>query len=402
MLADLERLLRERSIDTVLVPMHEMIDPSFRWLSRGAKLTRGWVVFRSVDDLTLIHDPMERDEAAASGLSCRSIQEFDWSGIQRDAPDAASALARLLDRILGELGARETIAIFGRPPFHLYLPAVERLREMGWSIDPGNGEDISQKARKRKDPWEVVAVASVGARTEQVVDGVRARLRRAEIADDGLHLDGRRLTLGDLKSFISTDIQRLGMVEDHETIVSQGRDAGIPHSRGDASATVRASQPLVIDIFPADRATGYFFDMTRTFCVGPVPDRLAELHHQVFEAFEMARDSVRVGELAGAVHQRVCDYFESLGHPTSRSQPGTLQGYVHGLGHGVGLEIHERPSFSIDPANRDTIEQGDILTIEPGLYYPDEGLGVRIEDTLVVESDGTLRTLCRSDRSLQP
>ncbi len=254
-----------------------------------------------------------------------------------------------------------------------------------------NGEDLIQLARKRKEPWEIDAIRSVGERTEQVVDGVRALLREARPG----------LTIGDLKRFVSSEIARLSMIEDHETILSQGRDAGVPHSRGDARALVRPSVPLVLDIFPADKRSGYFFDLTRTFCIGPIPAELQRLHDDVLDAFNRARDAVRPGTPASDYQALVCDRFEAKGYRTQRSHPATLEGYVHGLGHGVGLDIHEMPSFSLLPSNRDLIESGDVITIEPGLYFPDRELGVRIEDTFVVRDDG-VETLCRGDYGLRP
>ena len=189
--------------------------------------------------------------------------------------------------------------------------------------------------------------------------------------------------------------------EDHETIVSQGRDAGIPHSRGDATAPIRDSVPLVIDIFPADRRTGYFFDLTRTFCVGPVPYELRRIHAEVLHAFRRAAEVMRPQTPAASYQALVCDLFEGSGHRTTRADPATTSGYVHSLGHGVGLDIHERPSFSISAGNQDVVEEGDVLTIEPGLYYPEREIGVRIEDTFVVRANG-VQSLCRGDYGLEP
>jgi Xaa-Pro aminopeptidase len=208
------------------------------------------------------------------------------------------------------------------------------------------------------------------------------------------------MTLGELKQLVTTEITRLGMLEDHETILSQGRDAGVPHSRGDANARVVKSVPIVLDIFPADRTTGYFFDMTRTFCAGPIPDELRTIHADVLEAFELARDAMRPGTPAASYQSLVCDFFEAKGYPTTRANPRTLEGYVHGLGHGVGLEIHEQPSFSLMPGNEDLIETGDIVTIEPGLYFPGRELGVRIEDTFVVRENG-VESLCSGNYGLE-
>ena len=379
--------MRERAIEVLIVPMHEAMHPSFRWLSRGAKMTRGYAIKVLDREPVLVTYPMEREEAAGTGLEVRLANEFGHDRIFQAAASPSAAYAELFTNLLREIGVRESVAFFGNLPLQLYLGIVEAMEQRGWRIHRSNGEDLIQLARKRKEAWEIDAIRSVGERTRQVVDGVRAMLRECEA--------GTAMTIGDLKRFVSLEIARLGMIEDHETILSQGRDAGVPHSRGDASAPVRASVPLVLDIFPADKTSGYFFDMTRTFCIGPVPDELRTLHADVLAAFTLARDTMRPGVEAKAYQRMVCEFFEAKGYPTTLSTPATLTGYVHGLGHGVGLEIHEKPSF----AQEDRIEAGDVVTIEPGLYFPDRELGVRIEDTFVVGEDG-VESLCEGGYEL--
>lgn len=401
MLADLDVLLAERGLAAAVVPNHELPHPGFRWLSRGARVTRGTAVHVAGGDTILVHDPMEREEAAAAGLRTMSTAEVGQAEIFRDEADPAAAWAAFYGRLLDRAGARGPIALLGPLPMPLYLGIVEALEAAGRKVWRGS-EDLIQRARKRKEPWELEAVASVGRRTEEVVDTVREMLRQASLSAGEAWLGGERLTLGRLKDHITAEILRRGMIEDHDTIVSQGRDAGIPHARGDRAATLRASLPLVIDIFPADRVTGYFFDLTRTFCIGPIPARLLQLHGEVLEAFELARDAMRAGEEASSSQARVCDFFEARGHRTGRSHPGTTEGYVHGLGHGVGLEVHERPSFALAASNHDLVEAGDVLTIEPGLYYPGEGIGVRIEDTFFIDASGRPVTFCSSRRELAP
>lgn len=401
MLSDLDELMRRRSIDAIVVPMHEAMHSSFRWLTRGAKVTRGYAVKRIDQEPVLVTYPMEREEAAATGLAVRLAHEFDHERIFRTATDAAAAYAEFFTNVLRDLGVTGTIAFFGNAPVHLYHGVFASLAALGWNVHRANGEDLIQLARKRKDAHEIDAIRSVARRTEEVVERVREVLREAVVARDTVTHRGEPLTLGMLKAIVSSEIARLGMIEDHETILSQDADAAVPHSRGDASAPVRPSSPIVLDIFPVDKTTGYFFDMTRTFCVGPIPDALAEAHAQVLTAFTRARDAMRPGTLASSYQALVCDYFESLGHPTLRSNPATTSGYVHGLGHGVGLDIHEKPSFHLTPSNRDAVEEGDVLTIEPGLYYPERGLGVRIEDTFVVRGDG-VETMCGGGYGLEP
>ena len=402
MLSDLDLLLASRGISAALVPMHEVQHADFRWLTRGAKVTRGYAVKVAGRDPVLVTYPMEREEAAATGVAVKLIHDFDYDAIFKSAANPAEGYGEFFDKMLRALGARDCVAVFGNAPVHLWLDVADHLAARGWRVHRSGGEDLIQLARKRKDGWEIDAVRSVGERTEQVVDGVREILREAIIEGDRVLRDGRPLTLGDLKQLVSLEIARLGMVEDHDTILSQGRDAAVPHSRGDARAAVRPSVPIVLDIFPSDRGTGYFFDLTRTFCVGPIPDELRRIHADVLVAFTTARDAMRAGTPASSYQALVCDLFESRGYPTTRSDPATLTGYVHSLGHGVGLDVHEKPFFGLSPTNKDFVEVGDIVTIEPGLYFPDREIGVRIEDTFVVREDGGVETLCRGGYGLEP
>ncbi|MCU1229046.1 MAG: peptidase [Acidobacteria bacterium] len=391
-----------RGIGAVIVPMHEQQHASFRWLTRGAKVTRGYAIKLAGREPVLVSYPMERDEAAATGLETRLAHDYAYDRLFREAKNSAAGYAHFYDTILTDLGADGSVAFFGNVPFQLYHGVAAEVEARGRIVYRSDGEDLIQLGRKRKDAWEIDAIRSVGERTELVIDRVRDVLRAATIDGDRVVHDGRALTIGDLKQLVSFEIARHGMIEDHDTILSQGRDAGIPHSRGDASALVRPSVPIVLDIFPLDRNSGYFFDETRTFCVGPIPDELRTIHGHVLEAFERARDAMRAGNPASLYQALVCDLFEHRGYETTRRTPATLSGYVHSLGHGVGLEIHEKPSFSLSPANSDVIEAGDVLTIEPGLYFPERAIGVRIEETFVVRDDGTVESLCRGSRALEP
>ena len=402
MLSDLDKLMRERGIDAVIVPMHESVHAAFRWITRGAKVTRGYAI-KLIDRAPLLLSyPMERDEAAATGLKTKLIHDFGYDAIFKSAPNSVEAYATFFTAVLRDLEAGKIITFVGDLPFHLYFGIAEAMQQRGWMVYRSTGEDLTQLARKRKEASEIEMIASVGGRTEAVVDRVRRVLRQCVIERDHLLYQGEVLSLGHLKRLVSSEINRLGMIEDHETILSQGRDAGIPHSRGDAAAMVRPSVPIVLDIFPSDRDSGYFFDLTRTFCVGPVPPDLQRIHSDVLAAFQLAADEMRAGTLASSYQALVCDFFETRGYATTRSDPTTLTGYVHSLGHGVGLEVHEKPFFGLTPTNRDVIEVGDIVTIEPGLYFPDREIGVRIEDTFVVAEDGRIRTLCRGDYGLAP
>jgi len=172
-----------------------------------------------------------------------------------------------------------------------------------------------------------------------------------------------------------------GLVEPHGSIISQGRDAGVPHNHGDDAEGIRAGEPIIVDIYPQQIGGGYHFDMTRTFCVGPARAELQEVFETVREAQRRGLKGLRLGSLAREHQDAVCDFYESKGHPTVRQDDKIEEGYVHSLGHGVGLEIHEPPRIARE--EQDVLRPGMVITIEPGAYVPGYG-GVRIEDVVVV------------------
>ena len=392
--------MADHDVGTLIVPHHEAMSAAFRWLSRGAKLTKGFVIRRRGEVPLLLHFPMERDEARVDGVDTRSVLDYGYDEIFRASSDPAVAHARFFDRVLRASGAEGDVAFAGHAPLHVYTGVGRELERQGWKLSE-SGIDLVERARKRKESWEIDSIADVGRRTELVVNRVRDILRETTIDGDLVLRNNEPLRIGDLKEVVSLEIARFGMVEDHETILAQGHDAGVPHSRGDAQALVRPSLPIILDIFPADRVSGYFFDFTRTFCVGPVPARLRQLHDDVLEAFRRAASAIRPGTRASDYQALVCEMFESRGYVTIRNDPKTTAGYVHSLGHGVGLALHESPSFSLNPSNDDLIEEGDVLTVEPGLYFPEELMGVRIEDTFVITDEGA-RSLATIPYDLEP
>ena len=131
------------------------------------------------------------------------------------------------------------------------------------------------------------------------------------------------------------------MSEDNH-IFAQGRDAGVPHNHGTPDMPLRLGQTIVFDIFPKT-ASGYFHDMTRTWCLGYAPDEVISTWSQCKEIFDQTLSELAVGEPCRDFQAMTLDYFGARGHPTMRTHPGGHEGYVHSLGHGLGLDIHEEP-----------------------------------------------------------
>jgi Xaa-Pro aminopeptidase len=143
-----------------------------------------------------------------------------------------------------------------------------------------------------------------------------------------------------------------------------------------------ADEPIIIDIFPRNKRDRYYADMSRTVIKGEATERLADMYDAVLLAQETAIAMVKPGVRCSDIHSRVCEIFEEKGYATYKS--GSSVGFIHSTGHGVGLEIHEAPPVG----ERDVVlEEGNVITIEPGLYYPDVG-GIRLEDLILVTADG--------------
>ena len=166
-----------------------------------------------------------------------------------------------------------------------------------------------------------------------------------------------------------------------DIIVAGGNQAVDPHERG--NGPLKANEFIVIDIFPCSKKSGYWGDITRTVLKGEPSVAQKKLYQTVLTAQKAALAQVKPGSSAKTIHQDICDHFKQAGYETGMKD-GVPQGFIHSTGHGVGLEIHESPSVS--PSGGE-LEPGQVITIEPGLYYRDLG-GVRIEDTVVVTETG--------------
>jgi Xaa-Pro aminopeptidase len=189
---------------------------------------------------------------------------------------------------------------------------------------------------------------------------------------------GAKLTSEILRGEIDAAVIRAGGLPAH-TIVAGGNQGCDPHERG--SGPLKAHQSIILDIFPRDQKTGYFGDLTRTVVRGKVSQSLMKLHHTVAQAQKMVLAEMREGSDGAALHEKVKSFFNKEGYPTEKRK-GRWVGFFHGTGHSLGLEIHEAPRFAAGK-----FKSGQIMTVEPGLYYPGLG-GVRIEDLVVIQKKG--------------
>jgi Xaa-Pro aminopeptidase len=255
-------------------------------------------------------------------------------------------------------------------------------------------------ARATKGAGEAERVRQVGRRTEAVVGETIEFLQSHAVKDGALvQRDGTPLTIGRVHQEIRRFLSGQELEAPEGTIFSIGRDAAIPHNHGNPTDLLRLGQTIIFDIYPREMG-GYFFDMTRTFCLGFAPSEVEKLYQDVFDCLQHVSGSYAAGAELKLYQRMACEFFEGRGHPTIGGDSRTESGYVHGLSHGVGLAIHEEPSSSDAPTNTTRIQPGHIFTCEPGLYYPERGYGVRIEDVIWIDPEGGVQNLTEFPKEL--
>ena len=243
--------------------------------------------------------------------------------------------------------------------------------------------DLFDNRRRSKNATELRGIRNAQKACEAALDASRALLRRATPNGAGLEVDGEPLTCERLKRVIE-DVFADHDVEGGEMIVSHGAQTAVGHDMG--SGQIASNEPIVFDLFPRDKATGCYADMTRTYVVGEPTDEVKEWHRLVKEALDVSTAGVKPGVNGRKLYEQVCDIFQNAGYKTQlNKQPGEVlqDGFFHGLGHGVGLEVHELPGLS--RVGHDLVP-GDVVTVEPGLYRSGYG-GLRLEDLVLVTDD---------------
>jgi len=385
--------MQQRGLGGLVVFSYDRYNPAM-YYATGQKIHYG-IYFRAPDGRAhLVHDPMERDQAAQAGCEHSSFAQHGLQARLQRESHPARAFAGLIGDVFGTLGMQGPISFFGELPAGFAYELLEQLQAHSPGVEVDRSHpDVITLARMTKDEDELVSIRHAAKGAVAGMNKLREHL--AALKRDGDHFranGGAHVTLGDLRRLLHEEFLAHGL-EGGESIVSQGRDAGVPHNRGNDAETLRAGAPLLVDIFPGEAGGGYFSDLTRTFCLGRPGDGLQRLYRDVRDAFDVGLGAVKTGEPCRSAQERVCELFEQRGHATLRTNDTAQEGYVHGLGHGVGLSVHEAPRLGGPPSNTQVFEPGMVVTVEPGLYYPSKDLGVRIEDLVIVGSDGKVENL---------
>ena len=323
------------------------------------------VYFRRRGEMgTLIVSQMEARRAAReSSVSVMTRAEAGLLDIIREEKDRVRALAMMITRLVeGEIIVPANFPL-------LLAKEMEQFRTV--RADRNTVETM----RAVKTPKEINNIEEVQRATESAMKRAIALISGAKIRKDVLYRGSVPLTSG----FVRESMQRVLVGADchaMETIVSCGEETAVPHILG--AGPLHAHEPVVIDIFPRSERSGYYTDMTRTVCRGEAKPEIREMYLAVKGAQAHAAERIRPGATGDEVHQSAVEYFKECGYESGD------RGFIHNLGHGVGLQVHELPSLG---PGGETLRAGNVVTNEPGLYYPGLG-GVRLENIGVVTGQG--------------
>ena len=236
--------------------------------------------------------------------------------------------------------------------------------------------------REFKNKDEVQKITEVQRVNEKALKEAINIIRKSKIRKDKkLSYQNKILTSEFIKEIIDIEFLKGGCFSEFN-IVSCGKDGADPHNFG--SGALLADQLIMIDIFPRSKTTKYFADMTRTIVKGKASPELKKMYNAVLGAQKLALGEIKDGVRADSIHRKVQNYFENKGFKTEEKN-GKIQGFFHGTGHGVGLDIHETPRINLNYKKK--LKVGNVVTVEPGLYYSKIG-GIRIEDLVVVTKTG--------------
>jgi Xaa-Pro aminopeptidase len=386
---DIDRILAEKSVSSMLLYSESFKDVNMYYLT-GFLAPDPFVFLKQIDQEPLIvvsQLELARAKKEPYVKDVRSFFDYDYMRIVKSASDPKIGVMKFVASLAKkELGTDKPIYV----PSNLPVILADVLRHGGLKIKPMF--DVVEKARETKEREEIEAIKSVQRTVEEAASKAIELIANAEVNSKGALYykeDGKKkpLKVGKVRSIFDHIFADGGCVAEEETIVACGPKSADPHYSGDASNILKANQPIVLDVFPRSVKKRYVSDMTRTVVKGRASKAVKKMFETVLQTKDAAIDAIKAGVLGSDMQNLCYNMLEKAGYQTMRGGKQISKGYFHGLGHGIGLEIHEGPRMN--EFYKYPLEEHNVVTVEPGLYDPKIG-GVRIEDTVEVTKKGCI------------
>lgn len=384
---DLDSILTRKGAGALLHYSESYRDANMYYIT-GFLAPDPFIYLKRVDKEPLILvNTMEysRAKKEAQVKEIKSYEEYDYTKIIKSMPDPNSGFAKFLASVSKkELGQKTVICV---PP-NFSVAAADALRKEGLTVKPMF--DVVEKARETKEYGELEAVKETQVVVEEATRKIIDFIAEADVDSKGTLVfreNGKQqpLTVGKIKAMFGHYFIEKEIVTEQPLIVACGPRGADPHYDGEPSDLLKANAPIILDIPPRHLRNRYWSDMTRTVVKGKASTAIKKMFETVLEAKNAAMDAIHAGVLGSEMQLTCFGILEKAGYETVRGGKQITKGYIHGLGHGVGLEIHEGPRMSeFYPF---PLEEHNVVTVEPGLYDPEIG-GVRIEDIVEVTRRG--------------
>ena len=383
---DIDRILTEKGAEAIFLYSESEKEANMYYLTKFLAPDPFIYIKRVGEKPILIVNPMEYSRAKKESIvkDVRSYVDYNLHEIMKSAPDPKIGNLNFLANVAKkELGKGAKICV--PPNFPVII--ADALRKEGLTITPMF--DLIEKARETKEPDEIQAIKEVQTIVDKTTKKVIDLIADADVDDKGrlvTRVNGRKevLKVGKLKAILGHEFLD-GGCEAGDPIVACGPKGADPHYSGSPEDELMANQPIILDIYPKSIRSRYYTDMTRTIVKGKAPKEIKKMFEVVLEAKNAAIDAIKAGVLGSEPYNICCDVLEKAGYATTRGGKQITKGFNHGLGHGVGLQVHEGPS--LNEFYKFALEEHNVVTVEPGLYDPKVG-GVRIEDTVEVTKRG--------------
>lgn len=317
---------------------------------------------------------LELDRAKSQSRVDRVLPLSKYEKVLKKKGKKSPKLIEVVIAILREMKVKRLLV-----PATLDVGYADVLRKRGLKLKV-KGEPFFN-SREVKNEHEVECIVNTLRKTEMALDKAISYIKKSTIRGGLLYTrGGRQITSELIRKMIDVELMKSGCTA-KGTIVSCGEQSCQPHNVG--SGRLKANESIIFDVFPKDEQTGYCADISRTIVRGKASTQLKRMYKAVASAQKIVFKHAKEGSKGNVLHSKVVKHLKSLGFKTGKRK-GKMCGFFHGTGHGLGLDVHESPRIS---KTKYTLKTGNVVTVEPGLYYPGIG-GVRLEDMILITENG--------------
>ncbi|MDD5417488.1 MAG: Xaa-Pro peptidase family protein [Candidatus Nanoarchaeia archaeon] len=371
MLKELDEFMGQMGVEAII--LHgKFNDTNIYYLTKN-KVTSSSFVIKTIGKKPVLLTWPEKEYSG----DVRYYTDYDIISKTREF-GRIDAYMNCIKRIMEEEGI-EKFSAFGSVPGKLF----DRMKSNGIGIDYPEINPVSI-ARATKDDEEISFMKDTAKRTSKVMQKTIDYFKDSKTDSNFVYKNNEKVTVGDVKKYIKINMVIEGLENTDDMIVASGPKSSNMHYKGDDCVPIKSHSPIVIDLYPRCHESLYFTDMTRTIVIGNVDKEVRKVYSDVINTYDYVADKILEDVQIKDVFDGACSFFESKGHMTYRKDEKTKEGFIHQLGHGVGLDIHENPSIGM--FNNETFKNNMIFAVEPGLYFPNR-YGIRVEDTLLIKNN---------------